>query len=201
MNALTFRPGAVQAVLSLVAAVSVTAAIASASPISTEIGGRLAVAAFVCFILTLAYGSARFVGLSSIPMLSAALAASSSNDPAWVPAIVIGCLWYAAVELAWESIDRRSRGTPSVAVSQQRLNEVATVATLALAVTAAALTFASAAPQRTLLSQGPIIIGLFAAITFVARNLAGQNKGDATRRTRSRLLDSSTDGKRRSHAA
>jgi len=183
MNPLTFRPGAAQAVLSLVAAVSATVAIGSASPISSEIGGRLAVGALVFFILMLAYGSTRFVGLSSVPMLAAALSTSSSSNPAWVFAIVIGCLWYAAIELAWESIDRRSRGVPSETVSQRRLNEVATVATLALAVTAAALAAASVAPQRTLLYQGPIIIGLFAAVTLVARNLAGQIDSDANTRS------------------
>jgi len=172
MNRLQWRPGGRLALVAILLAACAAGIVVAFSPINSEIGGRVAIAAVVLFALALAAGSARLVGLTTLVMATSALAATQSSDPAWVRTTVIGCIWYMAVELAWESIGRRHHRGRNEAVTMRRINEVATVVTIALIVAAGAFVLSSNAPQRTLLSQGPIMIGILVAMTVATRALA-----------------------------
>ena len=97
-----------------------------------DVAGRLALAGLILFGLTLALGSARLVGLATLPMLGAALVAADGR--ASIGSIVVGCLWYVTLELAWDSIERRDGGERTAAYAHRRVFEVTTVVTLTLAV-------------------------------------------------------------------
>ena len=166
------RPGRLQAAAAVVLA-AVTAAVIAGVSTRADFAGRLAIVGVVFFAIALALGSARFVGIATVPVLgSAMVAAGGADDPAWVRSIVVGCLWYLAVELAWDSIERRDGGERSSALVHRRVHEVATVVTLSLVVTIAGFAASGVAPQRMLLTQGPIVVGLIAALGLAARHVA-----------------------------
>ncbi|MGI9605124.1 MAG: hypothetical protein ACR2P0_03200 [Acidimicrobiales bacterium] len=165
------RPGGLQGMASLVLAATTAAIIVAAAPLATEVGGRLALTALVFYGIVLIVGSARLVGLSSILMLGAALASTSSTDPEWVRSIVIGCVWYAAIEIGWSSIEQRKGAERTAAFNRRRVNEVATVVALAVIVTLAGLVGSGAAAERTLIAQAPIVLGLVAAVALITRSL------------------------------
>lgn len=171
MNRLVWRPGGRQAIGSVLLAATSAGIVVAVSPLGTQIGGRVAVASVGFFALALAVGSTRLVGLTTFAMAASTLATTSSSDPAWVRSTLIGCIWYAAVELAWESIDRREHQERSAAVAKLRINEVATVVTVALVMAAVAFAISSIAPQRTLLTQGATILVVLTTITFATRAL------------------------------
>ena len=171
-NDALLRPGRFQAVAAVVLAAATAAVIAAPTSARADFGGRLAMVGVVAFVIALAVGSARAVGLATVPVLGSALIATSgADDPDWVRSIVVGCLWYVAVELAWDSIERRDGGERTSALVHRRVHEVATVVTLSLIVTISGFLASGVAPPRTLLTQGPIVVGLLAAIGLTSRHL------------------------------
>ncbi len=146
-----------------------------------EIAGQLAAFGLIVVAFALALGSARLVGVATLPMLGAALIASAAADePAWARSIVLGILWYVTAELAWDAIERRDGVTRSSAFNNRRIDEGAIVVTLSLAITAAGLLASSFAPVRTVLTVGPVIVGLLAALVLATRFIRKAAEEDGT---------------------
>jgi hypothetical protein len=149
--------------------------IAASSSSQTEIAGRFAIVGAVLFAVALALGSPRFVGLATLPVLGGALMASAAApEPAWVRSIVLGSLWYVAVEVAWDAIERRDGAERSVALDHRRTHEVATVMMLSLVTTTAGFLLSFLAPTRSLLVVGLVILGLLVALTRATQLLSDQ---------------------------
>ena len=107
-NSGLLKDGLLQTGTALALAGATAGVIASSSWTRTEVAGRLAITGVVLFAIALVVGSPRFVGLATVPVLGGALIASALGaEPAWLRSIVLGCVWYVAVELAWEAIERR----------------------------------------------------------------------------------------------
>jgi len=142
----------------------------------------MAIFGFGLFAFALAVGSARLVGVATLPIFAAALIASAgADDPVWVRSIVLGVLWYLAAELAWEGIERRDGATRSSAFNDRRIDEATTVLVLTLAVTTAAFLTSFLTPVRTVLAVGLVIVGLITALNLANRHLrqGGHDQGVA----------------------
>jgi hypothetical protein len=167
-----FHEGGTQAFGALVAAIATAAIVFSASS-QGEGDGRLAVAGVICFAVALGLGSARVVGACSFPVLGSALISSASADQtAWFQSIAVGCLWYVAVELAWDSIERRTPAVRSPAVQLRRVNEVSSVVLISLAVTVSAYLASTLDAARTPGRQGLILVAVISALGLTVRHLA-----------------------------
>lgn len=167
-----FHGGSTQGIGALVAAGVTTTMIAASNWTGDNVAGRFALAGFALFVIALAFGSARFVGMASLPVLGSALFASTTADsPAWVRSIVVGCLWYVAVELAWDSIERRKGVRRSRALELRRINEVSSIAVISLGVTVTAYAGSSLDAPRTLIGQAVIVVSLLAALIFTIRHV------------------------------
>jgi len=164
--------GWLQAIAALVLAAATAAVVAVSAWSDAEVAARLAIAGVALFAMALEIGSARVVGASTVLVLGGALFASgAAGDPAWVRSMVLGLLWYVAVELAWDAIERRDRSERSSAYNHRRAYEVATVVVVALVVTAIGFAGSTLAPARTLFAQGVIVVGVFVALAFAIRHI------------------------------
>ena len=141
----------------------------------------MAITGVVLFAIALVVGSPRFVGLATVPVLGGALIASALGaEPAWLRSIVLGCVWYVAVELAWEAIERRDGAQRSIAFDNRRSNEIATVVLLSLAATTAGVAFSFLAPARTIIAVGMVFVVLLTAMSWATRRLeVSQSNGQA----------------------
>jgi len=167
--------GRLQAGVALGMAGTIATVIALTSSSDTEVAGRLALFGVVLFAIALSLGSARLVGIATLPMLGAALVASVAvAEPAWVRSIVLGIGWYMAVELAWDAIERRDGVKRSSAFNDRRIDEVTTVVTLALVISTAGFLLSFLAPVRTVLVSGLVIICLIAGLRLSTRRLQGE---------------------------
>ena len=137
------------------------------------IAARLAILGLTLIVVALALGSNRLIGLASIPMLgSAAIASAVADDPDWIRTIAVGCLWYVAVELAWDSVEQREDGARGRSLDRRRINELATVVTVALVIAIVGASASGFSRPRTLLVQAPIVLSLFVAIGAATALLA-----------------------------
>jgi len=167
--------GRLQAGVALGLAGVIATVIAVSSSSETEIAGRLAFFGVALFAIAVALGSARLVGIATLPVLGAALVASvAAAEPAWVGSIVVGIVWYMAVELAWDAIERRDSVERSSAFNDRRIDEVTTIVTLALVVTTAGFLLSFLAPVRTVLVAGLVIICLLAGLRLATRRLQNE---------------------------
>ncbi len=167
-----FHEGGVQALGAIMAA-GATAAIVSSASSQGEGAGRLAVAGVLIFVLALGLGSARVVGACSFPVLGSALISSATADQtAWFQSIAVGCLWYVAVELAWDSIERRTPAVRSPAVDLRRVNEVSSIVLISLAVTVSAYWASTLDAVRTPGRQGLLVVAVISALGLTVRHLA-----------------------------
>ena len=144
----------------------------SATWSTSQTGGRVAIIGAVLFMLALLLGSGRALGLSSLLGLAALLATTLPYDmTSWVRALVVGALWYMAVELGWDAIERRDgvRRTPSYV--SRRLEETSTVVLISVVLTAAVFLVSEMAPLRTMLVVATAIIGIAVALGVVASRL------------------------------
>lgn len=131
--------------------------------------------ALVMYLFTLAIGSSWWLGASSIPLLGAALIdAGFGQDPVWLRSIVIGCGWFAVVELGWEAIERRAGGQYRPAASVRRVQEVTTVIVVAAGLGVTAVTVAALAPARSVMLQAAVVVGLLAALASLIRALLAE---------------------------
>ena len=97
------------------------------------------------------------------------VASAAGQIPEWVRSMIVGCLWYVALELAWDSIERRNGVARSSALELRRTNEVAVVVVVALAVSVGGYALSFLHLPRNLAGQGAILIALFAVLLVVGR--------------------------------
>jgi hypothetical protein len=173
-NIVLLRGGRVQSAAALGLCIAIAIIIAMSSRGQAAIAGQLAAFGVILVACALALGSARLIGVATLPMLGAALIASAvADEPAWARSIVLGILWYVAAEVAWDGIERRDGVNRSSAFDNRRIDEVAVVVTLSLVIAGAGLLAASFAPTRTIFSVGLVIVGLLAALLFATRFIRG----------------------------
>lgn len=133
---------------------------------------RLAIVAAVLTVGALVIGSEVLLALATAPVLGAAVAAvDASAGPTWGRSLLIGCLWFVAVELGWYAIQRRGRDMVPVEVTVQRIREVATVVTVTLAVGVVAVGAATFSPPRSLLVRALLAATLVGGLAAVLRQL------------------------------
>ena len=143
------REGRGQAIAALAVAAAFAGLVVGSSDIRVAAG--LVIAGYVVLLTALSWGSARLVGMATLPMLGGALAASTAGaQPAWALASILGILWYLAAELAWDSIERRDGGRRSTALIGRRIDETATVVVMAFGIAAAGLAASAWTPVRTM---------------------------------------------------
>ena len=126
---------------------------------------RLALGGLALYFISLAIGFRHGVGFAAVPLLTAA---AFSEEVAvaidWGRPLIIGCMWYVATELAWESITRRAGIDAAPAVARQRQREVATVVIVTIVLGLGAAAVATLAPARTLLLRAVVIVLVAAAL-------------------------------------
>ena len=171
LSSIRLRPGRGPAIGAIATAAGASGLLMAASPLSTEIGGRLALAGLCVFALSLAVGSPRAVGLSTLVMLGATLASTTSTDRVWLVSAAVGTAWYIAVELAWHSIDRRTWVWADTVAVRRRIGDVATVAFVAALMSGVGLALAGAAPDRTVWVQALMLVAVLAALTVWTRTV------------------------------
>lgn len=160
-----FHDGVAQGLAAVGVATVTAMIIATSAPADDPLTGRLVIAGVGLFAVALALGSARVVGATSFLVLGSALAGSATADnPTWVQAIIVGCLWYVAVELAWDSIERRDGAERATTLDLRRLNEVTTIVVMALVITVSAYAASSLEVPRTLLRQVVLILALLGSL-------------------------------------
>jgi len=170
---IVLREGRLQTAAALVVALAIVGIVVLPSWTESQTAGRMAILGFVLFAFALAVGSARFVGVATLPIFAAALIASAgADDPSWIRSIVLGVLWYVAADLAWEGIERRDGVRRSSAFNDRRIDEATTVLVLSLAVATAAFLTSFLAPVRTVLAVGLVIVGLITALILANRHLS-----------------------------
>ena len=170
---IVLRDGRPQTAAALVVALAIVGLVAVPTWTESQAAGRMVILGFGLFALAVAVGSARLVGVATLPIFAAALIASTgANDPAWVRSIVLGVLWYLAAELAWEGIERRDGATRSSAFNERRIDEATTVIVLSLVVTTTAFLTSFLTPVRTVLAVGLVIVGLITALNLANRRLS-----------------------------
>ena len=173
------RPGAAQAVAALVLATATATLIAVVSWSEVNGASRSALVGLLTFGVALVLGSGRVVGASSLPMLGGALLwVAASDQRVWVASMVVGLLWYVALELAWDSIERRRGGTRTSAMSDRRIQEVSTVVALSLVASIGAFTLSGAGPERSALVEATIVAGLLVVLAATSRHLTTHPAAD-----------------------
>lgn len=134
--------------------------------------GRLAVVGVVVFLLGVGFGSERLTGLASLPMLIAAVVGIDPGQGlAWGRALAIGCLWYAALEAGWGSIEHRHGARAGAAIAKQRVREVATVVFTAVVVGIGGVALTAMAPTRTVAVRALMVTAVLVALTLALRHL------------------------------
>ncbi len=167
-----FHGGLAQGFGAIAVAAVVTGTISAASW-DDPIAPRLALVSFVIFVGALALGSSRIVGLSSCGVLGSALIASAMvQESTWVESVFVGCAWYVAVELAWDSVERRDDALRSGQFNIRRVQEVSSIVAICLVLAAIAFAATALGPSRTLASRAMFILiaisGLAAAIGHIS---------------------------------
>lgn len=177
--AVTLRSGWLAAAIGMALAL-LTVAVIARSPteslieswIAPELGARLGFVGLAFYIVAIAFGSERLAGVASIPILAGALL---GVDPdlglPWSRALIIGCLWFGALEAGWTSIEFRHEARSTAAVARQRIQEAATVVMLAVLVGAGGVALSAIAPTRTLLVRASVIAAVLAAMAGALRHL------------------------------
>lgn len=164
---LRIRKGGSQGIVAIFVAVSVGATIGVSTWSTDVIAGRLAIFGVLLFIAALGIGSARVVGAASLPVLGSALIASATADTtSWTQSIVVGVGWYVAVELAWDSIERRGGTQRSNELDLRRIQEVSSVVMLSLAMTVTAFVISGIGIERSLVTQVLVIGSVIAALVI-----------------------------------
>jgi hypothetical protein len=166
------RAGAFQALGAVVLAALSVGIIAAVSWEEADVGDRLAIAGVVLFVFALIIGSPRLVGAASLPVLGSALIASAASDETqWLPSMLVGLLWYVAVELAWDAIVRRGGADHSARLSRRRIHEVSMVVMISLFVASLGYAATSFAPDRTLVVLAPLLVAIIAGLGWSTRHL------------------------------
>lgn len=145
---------------------------------------RLAWLAVLIFAGAAAIGSERLVASSAIPVLVGLLLTDNGQgQAASVEALVVGCIWFIAVETALASIEGRGGLTPDPSVITRRVTELTTVIALATAVGLIALSVESFAPERSLLLRAAVALVVLVVLFSAARHLSDHDKLSVDKRT------------------
>ncbi len=169
---ISVRAGWPAALVGLILAAATTVTIIVSSTVSVWLAGRLAIAGLVVFAAGIAFGSERMTGASALPMLAGAiLGADPGLGLPWGRALIIGCIWYGALEAGWSSIEYRHGARTAAAVTRRRIQEVATIVMLAVVVGAGGIALGELAPTRTLLVRGSVIAAVLVALAMGLRQL------------------------------
>lgn len=122
-------------------------------------------------------GSERLVASSALPVLTGLLLADSGQGQVvWTESLVVGCVWFVAVETALASIEGRGGLTPDTSVVARRVVEVATVVALATAVGLVGLTVGSFAPERSLLVRAALATVVLVVLFSAVRRLSDHSR-------------------------
>lgn len=171
--------GRLQFGAALALAMVVAVVIATPTWPESQTAGRLAIVGVALLAVALVVGSGRLVGLTTLPMLGAALVASqAAENPAWVRSIMVGILWYVTAELAWDAIERRDGVRRTKAFRDRRIDETTTVVLVTLGAAGLGLLASSQAPVRTAFALGPILVGLLLALGMTTRHLRRTASGE-----------------------
>lgn len=166
------RPGFTFSGIAAALAAAVALGVSATAVEGRVVVNQLLVLALIGYVIPLFLGSARWLGLSSVPLLGAAvIEAGFGDEPTWMRSLVIGCLWFMAVEAGWEAIDRRSGARYTTAATARRLQEVFTVVGISVFIGAAATLGAALAPARSILLQALVVGGLLVAFGLMVAAL------------------------------
>ncbi len=162
--------GGLRALTALVVAGTFAVVIATSSSVQSQSAGRMAIVGIALLALALVIGSPRLAGLATLPALGAALFASAhTTDTAWIRSIVLGLLWYVAVELAWDAIAHRDGVARPRALVNRRIEEVTTIVISTIALGMTGLLLAGAAPMRTVFAVGSAVSVIIAGLVWITR--------------------------------
>lgn len=143
--------------------------------------GGLMVATVIAHSVLIFIGSPRLVIGSSTFVLAAVIAEGlKSDDPLWVQSLVVGLLWYVAMEVSWHALECRNGTIYTRRAVAYRVQEVAGVAGLTLALGLVAIVFVAGAPGRSVALQALALAGVLGALAFVGRQLLGETDGSAS---------------------
>lgn len=169
---LALADGWKQSLGALVLAAAAAAMVAVPTWSRSQTTARLAILGVVLFAIALTLGSGRLVGLTTLPILGAALiSVVNADQPVWVRGLAVGVLWYLAAELGWDAIERRDGVTRTAAYDNRRIDETGTVVLLSLAVTIVAFLVSSSSPVRTIVVVGIALVALAATLGVATQRL------------------------------
>lgn len=167
------RAGSMAATGALALGAATTAIIVESASTYTWLVSRGAFLGLIVLAVGTAFGSERVVALATAPTLgSALLGVTAGGELAWGRSIIIGCLWYASLELAWASIEHRDGTIRTPAVGRSRLQEVATVVIVAVLVAGVGAAASSFAPERTLVVRVLVVSAVLLSVVGALRHLS-----------------------------
>lgn len=178
---MTLRPGFGASALSVVL-VAVTAIFmaTTATELQALISG-LMVAAVISHTALIFIGSPRLViGSSAFVLIAVTVEALVSDDPFWVRSLVVGLLWYVAMEVSWHALDSRDGTTFTRKALAHRAQEVAGVVALTLVLGVVAIILATGAPARSVALQSVVLAGVLAGLAYVAGQLTSDDDSSAS---------------------
>lgn len=127
-------------------------------------------------LLALALGvvgrSERLTAWACVPVLSAAVGhILLSDDAGALWALGVGCGWYLAMELAWESISRRAACRFEPETQRDRTRELLSVIAVSSVLATVALWASTTAPTRTVPTEALVTVGVLFALGATVRRL------------------------------
>lgn len=169
----SMRPGWLLAGLGLILAVMASIIIATGANQWAWLATQGVALGLVTYVIGVMVGSRHLVAGAGLPVLAAAVVAAGTSDTtAWGRSLAIACLWYASMELAWESIDRRTETKRAPAIDYRRIQEVAMVVVLCLVMGLGSAAVATVAPPRSLLIRAAVIGAVVVALIVATRRMS-----------------------------
>jgi hypothetical protein len=166
---LTVRPGWPAAVAGVVVAAATSLWLIRTGETWLWLSPRLVLAGLALYVLSVGMGLQRGIGCAAVPVLTAAVFSEDvTGGIDWGRPLIIGCMWYVASELGWESIER-SDIVASRAVGSQRQREVATVVIVTIVIGLLAAGAATFAPTRRAFAVVAVVAALGAALNRLNR--------------------------------
>jgi len=142
---------------------------------ANDFGGlvaRLEIASVVFLAFGLGFRSERIVAFATAPaLIGLVVGATGSTQIAWGSALIVGCLWYLAVEVALSSIEWSGGLQVSATVLQRRLLDVASVLLFGVAAALVGVLLAGWAPERTIAARVVVLVVVLGALVAGVRHL------------------------------
>lgn len=157
---------------------------ATAASSFTWVVVRLEWAAVILMAAGVVAGSERLVAAATAPVLAGlVLGAMGGEDVAWSASLVVGALWFAAVEAGLASIEVRGGIDATPAVAHRRLADIATVIAVGISIGIVGLAAASLAPERTLAVRALVVASVLAVLAAAVRRVSSALSGGGGRTT------------------